>query len=315
MSKDLYAVLGVDRTADEQTIKRAYRKLAAKLHPDKTPGKLTEQRFKEVTAAYEVLHDPKKRAAYDEFGEVSLQQGFDPARARWAKQRGYGYGGAGPSEGVPFDFGDLFGARGGARGGAGGIGDLFGDMLGRNARGGRRGQDLETTVAIDFGDAIRGTTLALLAPNGTETVHVRIPAGAADGSRVRAKGKGAPGVGKGPPGDLVLHLQVRPHKHFRREGDDLYLDLPVTIGEAYGGASVRVPTPHGEVKLTVPRHAQSGQTVRLRGKGVARKGGHEHGDLYVRFLVKYPADDDPAVAGAIETLGARSADPRGDLAF
>ena len=310
MSKDLYAVLGVDRAADEQTIKRAYRKLAGKLHPDKNPGKANEQRFKEVTAAYEVLGDAKKRGLYDEFGESSLQQGFDPERARWARQHGYDIRGGGGGPGVQVDFGDLFG--GAARGG--GIGDVFGDLFTRaGARGGgRRGQDLESQVTVDFAEAVRGTTLTLSVHG--DPVQVRIPAGAADGSRVRVKGKGTPGTGRAAAGDLVLVVRVRPHRHFRRDGDDLYLDLPITIGEAFSGGTVRVPTPHGEVKLTVPQGAQSGQLLRLRGKGVARKG-YDPGDMYVRFLVRYPAGDDPAVVSAIETLASHGADPRGDIAF
>ena len=329
MASDLYTVLGVARDAGQDAIKKAYRKLAAKYHPDRNPGKTNESRFKQLGRAYEVLGDPKRRALYDEFGEVSLQAGFDPERARMAKQwaarggsRGQGQGG------VNFDISDLFGGGGGGRGGnagfdpeAAGIGDLFGDLFGRRQRSGpggrapQRGGDLISEFTIDFVDAVRGTTIHLPSPRDPTTkVAVRIPAGAADGSRVRVREQGQPGAGGGPPGDLVLTVCVRPHKHFKAEGDDLLLDLPITIGEAYAGAQVRVPTPHGEVKLTVPKRAQSGQLVRLRGKGIARKG-KPAGDLLVRFLVVYPGDDDPEVAAAVDKLAARCRDPREGIAF
>ncbi|MBI4702757.1 MAG: DnaJ domain-containing protein [Deltaproteobacteria bacterium] len=317
MARDPYSVLGVPRDADTPAIKKAYRKLAAKYHPDKA-GKASEQRFKDVTHAYEVLGDKKRRALYDEFGEVSLRTGFDPEQARFARQYGGGFRSGGG--GVHFDLGDIFGQGGGGGGGLGGLGDLFGDLFGAgrgrasSGRTGRKGEDAAASVTIDFVEAVRGTTLELVPRDGGEPVKVRIPPGAADGSRVRAKGKGALGRGDGPPGDLVLTIKVRPHKYFRREGNDLHLDLPVTIGEAYLGASVPVPTPHGQVTLKVPERTQSGQVLRLRGKGVARQG-EPGGDLYVRFLVTYPASEERAVAEAIATLGARCTDPREGISF
>jgi curved DNA-binding protein len=302
---DLYSVLGVEKTASQQDIKKAYRKLAAKLHPDKNPGKANEQRFKQITQAYEVLGDDGKRALYDEFGEVSLRPGFDAERARAMK----GFGGGGGS----FDFGDFFGGGGQS----GGLGDMLGDLFGRTrGRGAPRGRgyDVASSVALDFVDAIRGTTLKLAPSGGGEAVTVRIPPGAQDGSKVRVRGKGGAGRGGGAPGDLVLTLEVKPHKFFSRVGDDLYLDLPLTIGEAYHGAQVPVPTPHGEVKLRVPARTQSGQKMRLRGKGVHRKD-HEPGDLYVRFQVIYPDADGEAVTEAIDELAKVTPDPRRGIAF
>jgi curved DNA-binding protein len=195
----------------------------------------------------------------------------------------------------------------------GGFGDLFGDLLGRTrrSRGPARGPDLESEITIDLASALRGATLELR-PQGVsnEPVTVRIPAGAAEGSRVRIAGHGAPSPSGGPRGDLVLTIHVTPHPHFRREDDDLHLDLPVTIAEAYHGAKVKVPTVDGSVALKVPERTQSGSVVRLRGKGVARKG-RAAGDLYVHFLVQIPTDGSPEVAKLVDALAEHQrGDPR-----
>ncbi|HTJ81634.1 MAG TPA: DnaJ C-terminal domain-containing protein, partial [Polyangiaceae bacterium] len=267
MARDLYDVLGVTKDADEDAIRKAYRKLAAKYHPDRNPGKENEDRFKEINAAYEVVSDKDKRALYDEFGEESTKQGFDAERARMMKNfsRRGGRGGGGGS----VSFQDIFG------GGAGDFGDAFGDLFGRaggpRQRAPRRAPDMEAQVQIDFVSALKGTMVELSSPDGEEPVKVRIPPGAADGSRLRIPGQGAkiPGA---HPGDLLLTVHVTPHPFFKREGDDLHLELPISIVEAYEGAKVRIPTPEGDVTLKVPPRTQSGQMARLRGKGVARKG-------------------------------------------
>lgn len=315
---DLYSVLGLARGASVQEVKKAYRKLAAKYHPDKNPGAANEQKFKEATVAYEVLSDDKKRAAYEEFGDISLRPGFDAERARAMKN---GFGGGFPGGGFPgggfpegVDLGDLFGGGGGA----GGLGDMLGDLLGRT-RGGRgprpvRGYDVTSTVTLDFVDAVRGTTVKVATGSGADGVTVRIPPGANHGSTLRLRGQGGAGRGGGPAGDLVLSVEVRPHPHFSREGDDLLLELPLTLGEAYHGAQVVVPTPHGDVKLKVPPRTQSGQKARLRGKGVHRRGA-EPGDLYVRFLVHYPMGDDAEEVRRIDELSAATPPPRQGLAF
>jgi curved DNA-binding protein len=316
MAKDLYAVLGVARDADDDAIKKAFRKLAMKYHPDKSPGKANEQRFKDVNQAHEVLADPKKRALYDEFGEESLSQGFDPERARLIRQ----YGGARPGRGAPGPGGgmnveEIFGSAGGQ----GELGDIFGDLFNRSrgggGRGGRRavrGQDVESSVTVDFVSSVKGATLQL--QRGDEAVTVRVPPGAHEGSRLRIPGQGGEGHGGGPAGDLLLTVHVTPHPHFKREGDDLYLDVPVTIGEAYRGEKIRVPTPDGEVTLKVPARTQSGNVTRLRGKGVARKG-KEPGDLYVKFIVHVPTSDEPEVAQAVDVLASKVAAPREGLHF
>jgi len=308
--RNLYEVLGVSRNATEQEIKKAYKKLAGKLHPDKNPGAANERRFKEVTGAYQVLGDAKKRALYDEFGDVSLQSGFDPERARAARRVGFGGFGGQPGGGVPIDLNDLFsGARG-----DGTISDVIGDLFGRRRGGVRSARGIDTTSTIRLGlvDAVRGTTLTLTPRDGGDVIQVRIPPGASDGNRVRVPGKGSPGRSGGAPGDLVLTIEVEPHPLLRREGDDLHMDVPITLKEAYGGAQITVPTPYGDVKLKVPEGAQSGQKVRLRGKGVARKG-RPPGDLFVRFLVTYPSERNERVRRTVETLEEAPRDPRADL--
>ncbi|WP_437725402.1 DnaJ C-terminal domain-containing protein [Sorangium sp. So ce861] len=323
MARDLYSVLGVSRDADEDTIKKAFRKLAMKFHPDKSPGKANEQKFKEINQAHEVLSDKAKRALYDEFGEESLSQNFDAERAR-AYRRYANARAAGGGRGAPgnFDVQEIFGNAGG---GAGDLSDILGDLFGR-ARGGgggagRRGQparsrgsDVEQDLTIDFVSAVRGTTLQLQREGEPEPVTVRVPPGAAEGSRLRIRGQGAPGMGGGEPGDLLLNIHVTPHPFFKREGDDLHLDVPVTLGEAYRGEKVRIPTPDGEVTLKIPARTQTGQVIRLRGKGIARKG-KEPGDLYVKFVVHVPTVDDPEVAKAIDLLDGKVEAPRGDLRF
>jgi curved DNA-binding protein len=320
MAQDLYATLGVPKDADADTIKKAYRKLAGQLHPDKNPGdKKKEERFKHVNHAYDVLGDAKKRKLYDEFGEDALREGFDAEKARaykaWASQQGQARGRPGYG-GQTVDLEDLFQSGGGAGGGTGGFGDLFGDLIGRSRgrRGPAKGPDLESEITIDFASSLRGATLDLH-PHGQAgtPVTVRIPAGADEGSRVRIAGQGAPSNTGGPRGDLVLTIHVTPHPHFRREGDDLHLDLPVTVTEAFHGAKVTVPTVDGSVSMKVPQHTQSGSKVRLRGKGVARKG-RAPGDLYVHFLVQIPTEGGAELTKLIDGLAAfQPGDPRADI--
>jgi curved DNA-binding protein len=318
MPTDPYRVLGVQKGASKQDIKKAYRKLASELHPDKNPGAASEKRFKEVTSAYEVLSDEGKRALFDEFGDIALRPGFDPKAARAARNFGGGFGGG--DGGFHFDLGDLFsgGAQRGAPAGAGGIGDMFGDLFrarqgGGGGRGQRRGQDVQSTIKISFKDAVNGTTLRLSA-EGEEPITVRIPAGASDGSRVRVRGQGSPGGAGAPPGDLLLTLEVEPHPLFTRDGDDLHVEVPITLSEAYHGARIVVPTPTGDVKLTVPKGVEAGQKRRVRGKGVARTG-KTPGDLFVRFLVVYPTVQNADVAAAIDSIARYEENPRDKLSF
>jgi curved DNA-binding protein len=307
MATDFYGELGVSRGATADEIKKAYRKLAARLHPDKNPGdKKSETRFKAVNRAYQTLSDAKKRALYDEFGEEALHEGFNANAARTYRDAQGNFGGGFGREGA---------GRGGAGGGfgfeevfsrsrGGGLSDIFGDLF-QGARGGGRGaglrgSDIASEVTVDFHEALRGAELNLTLQNGGEPITVRIPPGADEGDRLRVAGHGAPGPFGGAPGDLVLAIRVRPHPWFERRGVDLHLDLPITVAEAYRGAKVRIPTPEGDVTLTVPKRTQSGQTLRLKGKGVRRK--KELGDLFVRFLVKLPDSDSRDVERAIDEL-------------
>jgi DnaJ-class molecular chaperone len=280
MAETLYEVLGVPKDAKPDAIRGAYRKLARKHHPDVNPGdKKAEERFKQIATAYEVLSDEKRRAAYDEFGEESLQGGFDADKAReyakWQHVRQQQRGAPFREGPIEFDFAEMFGG---------------------GRRGPRRGHDLHATVEMELRDAIAGAEVSLEVPE-QGAVRVRIPPGADTGSTIRVPGKGAPGVGGGPPGDLVIETVVRPHPHLRREGLDLHLVLPVTLDEAYNGASIDIPTFEGTVRLKVPPRAQSGAKLRLRGKGVARK--DSRGDLIVELAVRMPDKDDPALADAL----------------
>jgi curved DNA-binding protein len=296
MAVDFYKELGVSRDASPEDIKKAYRKLAAELHPDKNPGNASaEARFKKVNSAHQVLSDKRRRSLYDEFGEEGLREGFNPQAARAYQRARSGGGGPMPSGGT-FNVEDLFSGAGG------GLGDLMGDLFGGRGprrRGPARGADLASELTVDFAEAILGTTVSYERERG-EPVTVRIPPGADDGERVRVGGQGAPGAGGGPAGDLIITVRVRPHPHFERDGLDLYLDLPVNAGEAFHGAKVPVATPGGDVSLKVPAHSQSGQTVRLKGRGVRRK--NEVGDLFVRLLVQLPDKENPEIASAIDVL-------------
>ena len=306
MADDLYAVLGVAKSADADAIKKAYRKIAKDLHPDKNPGnKKAEDKFKTVNRAFDTLGDPKKRALYDEFGEEGLRDGFDAERARAYRQW---QSNTGSRRRVSVE--DMFGdQQGGGVDGAQGfdIGELFGRP---RRRGPAPGEDIEGQVTIEFAASLKGTQLDLNISQHKTPVTVRIPAGVSDGTRLRVAGQGAPSRSGGPPGDLFLVIHVKPHPHFRRERDDLHLDVPITIKEAYLGDKVRVPLVGGAVQLKVPPRTQSGTVVRLRGKGVQMKG-KEAGDLYVTFRVVIPTDESPELEKLVEEISKfQATDPR-----
>jgi curved DNA-binding protein len=313
MATDLYKELGVSRSASADEIKKVYKKLAGQLHPDRNPGdQKVEARFKAVNRAYQVLNDPEKRRLYDEFGEESLREGFNAAATR-AYRNAAQAAGARRARGGGINFEDL-------QGGGGGFGDLLGELFGGGARSSRRpgatgtvkGQDVQAEVEVDFVSAIRGAELNLRVQGSHDDVTVRVPPGAGEGDKVRVAGHGAPSAAGGPPGDLVITVRVGPHPFFERDGLDLHLNLPITAAEAHRGAKVRIPTPDGPVTMSVPKHAQSGQELRLKAKGVKRAG--KQGDLYVRFLIKLPAQDSQAVEDAVAALeAAMSGDVRGGL--
>ncbi len=372
MAEDFYKILGVSKDATPEQIKKAYRKLARKWHPDLNPGnKDAEQKFKDVSRAYEVLGDREKRKLYDEFGEEGLQAGFDAEKAREYKKWDSGFGG------------QWTGAGAGA--GTRGFGryesyeDLFGDLFGFEA-GGRgpgadfrtsspgKGRDLEHEMSIDLLSALKGfeTEIALEKPRecegcggtgrepgagmsvcracggsgrinvaegpiqftracpecgghgrsgrpcsqcggsgrslGTERIRVNIPKGVRDGSKVRVAGKGEPGRNGGPPGDLYLVVRVKPHQLLKREGDDLHMEVPVTVGEAMAGATITVPTIEGQVKVKVPPRSQNGQTLRLKGKGAFNPKKKSRGDLMVKLAVKVPQTEDPEALEAARKM-------------
>lgn len=364
--KDLYAVLGVSHTASTDEIKKAYRQLARKYHPDVNQGnKQAEERFKEISFAHDVLSDEPKRKLYDEFGEEGLQPGFNAEQMRAYQQ-----------------WQSTQGSRSRRRGNRStssngpGFEDLFGDIFGNLGRGGRGqpdfipAQDLEYVLDLGLLDAIRGTntTISIQRPSPCPTCHgtggragrqssvctecggqgqvrvgagpmaffrtcarcggsgrlssggcsqcggsgritatpekltVKIPAGVDEGTRIRLAGKGAASSGGGPPGDLYLEIRIQPHPTLTRKGLDLYLDVPVTIGEAVNGASITVPTPYGEVKLKIPAGSQSGQVLRLKSKGVTDSKTNTSGDFYVKLMIQVPHEASDRLRQTVDQL-------------
>jgi molecular chaperone DnaJ len=356
--KDLYAILGVARTASADEIRKAYRKLARAHHPDVNPGnREAEERFKAVSEAYDVLGDAEKRKLYDEFGMAGMQAGFDAQQARaqreqaaeWRRRsaESQGFGRYSSFEDV---LGDIFGPGGGSV-----------EV---------RGADAESDLTIELLDAVRGlsTDLAIQREEAcpacegsgadpatagdcpdchgsgrlrvgtgpmaftrtcprcggagriatghcptcggsgrrraSERLTVRIPAGVDTGSRVRVAGKGAPGSGGAPPGDLYIRVTVRPHPLLERRGDDLYMDLPVTVSETVLGATIEVPTPDGPVRVKVPALSQAGRQLRVKGRGVPHLRGGGRGDLYLRLVVHVPERASAAAADAARALDA-----------
>ena len=384
MPQDLYSILGVPRSASADEIKKAYRKLAKKLHPDSHPGdKKAEERFKDVSVAYDTLGDAKKRALYDEFGEMATKSGFDEKKARAVRDY--------QKQAEEYQSGSF--AGGGAAGGGfdpGDLGSMFGDFFSqRGASRGRRarqesfdeengpGADSESELSVDLRDAVLGSEreLSVRKPvrctdcNGTGVragskatncpdcngvgelrgrrmcprcrgegkvrepclvcngegqkeelvrLKVRIPAGVETGSRVRLPGQGAPARNGGPAGDLYLRITVRPHERVRVEGRDLFLDLPITVGEALLGGEVTAPTFEGPVKLKIPPGSQSGRKLRLRGRGLpSLKAGANppRGDLYAVLQIQVPPESDAARAAAEELAKLYPNDVRRDLAL
>jgi len=362
MAKDFYEILGIKKTASEEEIKKAYRKLARKWHPDVNPGKKeAEQKFKEISRAYDCLGNAERRKLYDEFGEEGLQTGFDAEKARQYKQWGAFHQQARERGGEPFGryhrYEDIFG-------------DLFGSSGGSSEPGAATvaGRDVEHEMAIDLVSALKGfeTNLAMQKPgpcaicNGsgtdpkatlstctacggsgrlnvaqgpmqftkacprckghgevgkpcsqcggggqvmaTETIRVTIPQGVKEGSKVRVTGKGEPGFYGGPPGDLYLIIHIEPHPILRREDDNLHMEVPVTVREAILGGTITIPTVEGEVNLKVPAGSQSGQTLKLKGKGAINPKTKQRGDLMVKLVVKVPKTEDREILEAVRKM-------------
>ena len=341
--RDFYDVLGVKKDASEADIKKAFRKLARKYHPDINPGdKSAEQKFKELNEAYEVLSDAKKRQQYDQFGHGAFEQGFGQGAGPGAGGFGFeGFGGPGAEQFARSGFGDIFG-------------NIFGERKAR-PRGPQKGEDITYTVEADLEDAIFGRTMQVdldrevnctacggsgaqpgtkpqtcgtcrgsgtvsqgrgfmqfsqtcpacqgegtinpspcrtcggrgVVPR-TESINVKIPPGVDNGSRVRVAGMGGPGAQGGPPGDVYIVTRVRPHHYFERKGDNLYSDAKVTVKEAALGDKIEIPTVDGTVMLSLPPGVQTGQQLKLKGKGVPHLGGGGTGDHYVTIQVVTP---------------------------
>ena len=286
--KDYYAVLGVPRDADEDAIKKAYRKLARKHHPDvsKDPG--AEARFKDIAEAYATLKDPEKRAAYDSLGTRRSGEEFRPP-PDWAQ-------GAAPGEDffADMDLGDLFAT-------------LRSGRAQRRHAGPRRGRDYEASLQLSLEDAHRGTTVSLdiAHEDGSRTLAVTVPPGATEGQRLRLRGKGGAGSGGGDAGDIYLHITLLPHALYRVDGHDLYFDLALAPWEAALGADVEVPTLDGPVLLTVPAGSRSGRKLRLRNRGLhTGRGGR--GDLYALVRIDVPTSLTPRERELFEELSRTS---------
>lgn len=298
--RDPYDVLGVAKTAGEAEIKKAFRTLAKKYHPDTKNG--DKKKFQEVSAAYDILGDKDKRTKFDA-GHIDAQgnaKGFDP--------RGQG-GFHGFEQGFPFgqgggqgpgDFHFTWAGRGDKPGAGGNEGfraedlfsDLFGGMGGRGRRAQpQRGQDFEVETTVSFEEAANGGTRRVVLPNG-EQIDVHIPVGLKDGQQIRLRGRGGAGRAGGPPGDVLIHITVAAHPYFTRDGRDLKIDLPVTLKEAVLGGKVPVRTLTGTVALSIPPGSNSGKVLRLKGKGIPGAGQERTGDLYVRVIVTLPEGDD-----------------------
>lgn len=291
--EDPYNVLGVAKDASEDSIRKAYRKLAKKHHPDVNPGKPDAvEKFQKASAAYEILSDKDKRARFDR-GEIDAEgreraQQPPPGNGGRGFYREYGdTPGAGQySSGIsPEDLEDLFGAFGGTAGGMGA--GMGGGRRGANFR--AAGQTMTYTLDVDFLDAANGTSKRLTLPGG-KTLDVTIPAGIRDGHTLRLKGQGGPGMGGGPAGDALIEVSVTPHPFFRRDGDDVLLDLPVTVKEAVLGTAIEVPTIKGAVRVTVPPGSGTGTKLRLRGRGI------NGGNQFVEVKIVLPPGEEPALA-------------------
>jgi len=291
--KDYYKLLGVDRNASQKEIKKTYRRLARKYHPDVNDSPDAEERFKGINEAYEVLSDPDKRHKYDQLG-TNWQQwqrmGGEASGFDWRQW----FSGRPDRIRVEYgDLGDIFG-----RGGLGGFSDFFEAIFGGMGTRPRtswegtswaraKGQDLEQPVQITLEESFRGTK-RILQKDGKQ-LEIRIPPGVRTGSKVRMAGQGGPGMREGSPGDLYLKIQVLPHATFEREGDDLYCDLPVDLYTAVLGGEVRVSILDGDVMLKIPPETQSGKVFRLRGKGMpSLRNPRRRGDLYVKVMVIVP---------------------------
>jgi DnaJ-class molecular chaperone len=314
MSEDYYNSLGVSRDASADDIQKAYRRLARKYHPDVNPDDATaKKKFQEIQKAYEVLNDAEKRELYDRYGSSFETMGAGDPR---------GGGGAGGASFNQVDFEQLFGGRAG--GGESPFADIFGQFAGGGAGPRRRprpratrGTHVQHTLTVPFQSAILGgeAQLSVKRPTGkVETITVKIPVGIESGKTIRLRGQGNASQTGGPAGDLLIKINAAPHAHYQRRGDDLEIDLPVTLGEATFGARIDLPTPQGEITLTVPPATSSGKRLRIKGHGVKTKTGS--GDLYVEIQIVLPQEIDETTKEYVKQIeAAQQLTPRKDITW
>lgn len=298
--KDPYEILGVPRTATADEIRSAYRRLAKKLHPDLNPGdKASEEKFKEVSAANELLSEPAKRKKFDD-GEIDAA-GAERPRPRYYKDYAAG---AAPENSYddPSGFADFADSS-----------DIFAEILRQQARQARRapGLDMLYRLTIDFLDSVTGASKRITLPGGG-TLDVAIPAGIMEGQTLRLRGKGGASAGEGAPGDALVEISINPHRFFTRDGDDIHVELPISLSEAVLGGRVKAPTPSGPVMVTVPKGSNTGAVLRLKGRGVQRKSGP--GDEFVKLKVMLPQEPDIDLEAFLSKQPPeKSYDPRKDM--
>jgi len=315
MAKDYYKMLGVSKTASQADIGKAFKKLARKYHPDVNPGdKKAEETFKGISEAYEVLSNKDKRKKYDTYGSVDVG-GFPGGGGRSYTYTYNPFEGGQAKYGREFDFndlsdifGDVFGGMGGVKGGQKRRpGRTYGPQYQRAPI---KGKDLHFSISLDLLDAIKGCEKKVKLSNGV-TFKVKIPAGVSDGSKIRLAGKGEPGHNGGSPGDLFIEPKIKSHPFFRRKEDDIELDLPLNLSEALAGAKVKVPTINGSVEMKIPAGSQSGQKMRLKGKGAKNLKTKKLGDQYVILQVRVPENlDVKTKEEVLQSIKGKEKDPR-----
>jgi DnaJ-class molecular chaperone len=283
MAEDLYDILGVSRRASDEEIRRAFRALAKSNHPDVNPNNsAAAERFKKITAANDILSDPEKRRAYDA-GEID-EKG-DPKRPSWARSGARSARGRAQPGFDDFSFANVFS-------------DVFGGAAGPGGRAGfgatLRGADIRYSLDVDFLDSINGVRKRVTLPDGG-VLDLAVPEGVTDGQTLRLKGKGGAAPAGGEPGDALVDIKVKPHPEFKRQGDDIVIELPITIDEAVLGGRIEVPTVTGRVQLTIPKGTSSGKTFRLKGKGVRSRSG-AHGDELVTVKIVLPNEIDDSLS-------------------